>query len=257
MDRFTGKTVIVTGSSSGIGAASARRFAREGANLVLNARSADTLAEVAASLEAERTLIVPGDVSEGGFAEDLVARAVERFGGLDVLHANAGVAVSGPFAEAEDADIDKVIDINVKGTMRCLRASYDALRKSKGSVILTSSVSGIGGDYQMVIYTASKGAVTQITRSLALEWGKDGIRVNAVCPSMTRTAMAGDLIENPQIKDAFMQRVAIKRFGEPEDVADVVAFLASDDARFVTGVNLPVDGGVSASNGQPNFPALQ
>jgi len=257
MQRFTNKTVIVTGSSSGIGAAIAQRFAQEGANVVLNARTAEACAEVAGQLDEARTLVVAGDISEAGFPEALVAATVERFGGLDVLCANAGVAEGGPFAEASDDTIDKTIDINVKGTMRTARAAYAELKKSKGSIVLTSSVSGIGGDYEMVVYTASKGAVTQMTRSLALEWGKDGIRVNAVNPSMTRTRMAGDLMDNPKIEEAFMRRVAIKRFAEPEDIAGPVLFLASDDAAFVTGVNLPVDGGVSASNGQPNFPAYQ
>ncbi|MCJ1962692.1 SDR family NAD(P)-dependent oxidoreductase [Novosphingobium mangrovi (ex Hu et al. 2023)] len=256
MQRFTDKTVIVTGASSGIGAAAARRFASEGANVVLNARSQEDLEALGADLDPARTLCVAGDIAQIGFPDDLVARTVAKFGGLDVLYANAGVATSGPFGEASDEDIDRVIDINVKGSLRCARAAYPELKKSKGAIVFTSSASGIGGDYNMVIYTASKGAVTQMTRSMALEWGQDGIRVNAVCPSMTRTKMAGDLMENPAIQEAFYQRAAIKRFGEPEDVADVVAFLASDDARFVTGVNLPVDGGVSASNGQPNFPAL-
>lgn len=257
MKRFARKTVIVTGSSSGIGAAIARRFASEGANVVLNGRTEEACAHVATELDPSRTLVVAGDVSEPGFPERLVAATVERFGGLDVLCANAGVAEGGPFAEASDDLIDATIDINVKGTLRTARAAYPALKKSKGSIVLTSSVSGIGGDYEMVVYTASKGAVTQMARSLALEWGKDGIRVNAVNPSMTRTRMAGGLIENPKIEEAFMRRVAIKRFGEPEDIAGPVLFLASDDAAFVTGVNLPVDGGVSASNGQPNFPAYR
>ncbi|TYC87308.1 SDR family NAD(P)-dependent oxidoreductase [Novosphingobium sp. BW1] len=255
MQRYSGKTVIVTGSSSGIGAASARRFASEGANVVLNARSKEDLEAIAADLDPERTMCVAGDISKSGFPEDLVARAVDHFGALDVLHANAGVAGGGPFAEASDEDIDSIIDINVKGSLRTARAAYPELKKSKGAIVFTSSVSGIRGDYEMVIYTASKGAVSLMTQSMALEWGADGIRVNAVSPSMTRTKMAGSLMDNPAIKDAFLRRAALKRFGEPEDVADVVAFLASDDARFVTGVNLPVDGGVSASNGQPNFPA--
>lgn len=257
MNRFQNKTVIVTGSSSGIGAASARRFAAEGANVILNSRSAESCRDIADELGEARSMIVAGDISDPHFCKDLVDRTVERFGGLDVLHANAGVATNGPLAEACDADIDKVIDINVKGALYSARAAYPALKASKGAVVMTSSVSGLGGDYQMAIYTASKGAVSQIVRSLALEWGADGIRVNAVNPSMTRTAMAGDMMDDPGIKEAFMHRVALKRFGEPEDVASVVAFLASDDAGFVTGVNLPVDGGVSASNGQPNFPEVR
>ena len=261
MNRFASTTVIVTGSSSGIGAATARRFAREGANVVLNARTREDLEKVAADLEDGRTLIVDGDVSDKAFAIELVNRALDRFGGLDVLVNNAGVATAGMLAEAEDEDIDRVIDINVKGTLYLCRAAIPALAEIQaaggGAIINTASVSGIGGDWTMPIYNASKGAVTNLTRALALQLGGKGIRVNAVAPSLTRTEMSGAIRDNDALMDAFLQRIPLGRPGEPEDVADVIAFLASEDARFVTGANLPVDGGVSASNGQPNFMALR
>ena len=260
MQRFSNRTVIVTGSSSGIGEAIARRFAAEGANVVLNARSREDLQKVAADLDDERTLLVDGDVSDAAFAKDLVARTVERFGGLDCLVNNAGTATAGPLAEASDEDIDKVIDVNVKGVMYLCRAAIPHLAKSDapggGSIVNTSSVSGTGGDWTMPIYNASKGAVTNLTRALALQLGEQGVRVNAVCPSMTKTAMSEGIREDDQLLEAFLRRIPLGRPGEPEDVASVVAFLASDDARFVTGANLPVDGGVSASNGQPNFMAF-
>ena len=260
MQRFTDRTIIVTGSSSGIGEGIARRFAEEGANVVLNARSRDDLEKVAADLDDERTLIVDGDVSNADFAKDIVAKTVERFGGLDCLVNNAGTATAGPLAETSDEDIDKVIDINVKGVLYLCRAAIPHLAKSDapggGSIINTSSVSGTGGDWTMPIYNASKGAVTNLTRGLALQLGAQGIRVNAVCPSLTRTEMSEGIRENEQLLDTFIRRIPLGRPGEPEDVAAVVAFLASEDARFVTGANIPVDGGVSASNGQPNFQAL-
>lgn len=261
MQRFTGRTIIVTGSSSGIGEGIARRFAAEGANVVLNARSREDLEKVAADLDGSRVLIVDGDVSSAQFAKDLVAKTVERFGGLDCLVNNAGTATAGPLAEASDDDIDKVIDINVKGVLHLCRAAIPHLAKSDapggGSIVNTSSVSGTGGDWTMPIYNASKGAVTNLTRGLALQLGEQGIRVNAVCPSMTRTDMSAGIRDDEQLFEAFLQRIPLGRPGEPEDVAAVVAFLASDDARFVTGANIPVDGGVSASNGQPNFQAYK
>ncbi len=261
MQRFTDRTVIVTGSSSGIGEAIARRFASEGANIVLNSRSREDLEKVAADLDDARTLIVDGDVSSADFAKEIVAKTVERFGGLDCLVNNAGTAAAGPLAEASDGDIDTVIDINVKGTLYLCRAAIPHLARSDapggGSIVNTSSVSGTGGDWTMPIYNASKGAVTNLTRALALQLGGQGIRVNAVCPSLTRTEMSDGIREKPALMDAFLQRIPLGRPGEPEDVAAVVAFLASEDARFVTGANLPVDGGVSASNGQPNFMAFQ
>ena len=257
MQRFAGKTVIVTGSSSGIGKGIAQRFAEEGANVVLNSRSRDDLEKVAKDLDGDRTLIVEGDVGKREFATDIVAKTVDRFGSLDVLVNNAGVGAFGMLADASDEDIDKVIDINVKGVLYLCREAIPHLAKSKGSIVITSSVSGTGGDWVLPIYNASKGAVTNLTRALALQLGKQGIRVNAVCPSLTRSEMSSGIMDNDSLMEAFMRRIPLGRPGEPEDVAGPVLFLASDDARFVTGVNLAVDGGLSASNGQPNFMAFQ
>ena len=257
MQRFAGKTVIVTGSSSGIGEGIARRFADEGANVVLNSRSRDDLEKVAKDMDGDRTLIVEGDVGKSDFAKYIVGKTVDRFGGLDVLVNNAGVGAFGMLADASDEDIDKVIDINVKGVLYLCREAIPHLAKTKGSIVNTSSVSGTGGDWVLPIYNASKGAVTNFTRALALQLGKQGIRVNAVCPSLTRSEMSSGIMDNDSLVEAFMRRIPLGRPGEPEDVAGPVLFLASDDARFVTGVNLAVDGGLSASNGQPNFMAFQ
>ncbi len=261
MQRFTDRTIIVTGSSSGIGEGIARRFAREGANVVLNSRSRDDLAKVAGDLDERRTLIVDGDVSSAAFAKEIVTKTVERFGGLDVLCNNAGVGAFGMLADASDEDIDSVIDINVKGVLYLCREAIPHLANSMapggGSIVNTSSVSGTGGDWLLPIYDASKGAVTNLTRALALQLGGQGIRVNAVCPSLTRSDMTDGIMDNETLMEAFMRRIPLGRPGEPEDIASVVAFLASEDARFVTGANIPVDGGVSASNGQPNFMAYQ
>ena len=257
MQRFEGKTVIVTGSSSGIGEGIARRFAEEGANVVLNSRSRDDLEKVAKDLDSDRTLIVEGDVGKSDFAKDIIGKTVDRFGGLDVLVNNAGVGAFGMLADASDEDIDKVIDINVKGVLYLCREAIPHLAKSKGSIVNTSSVSGTGGDWTLPIYNAAKGAVTNLTRSLALQLGRKGIRVNAVNPSVTRSEMTAELTDNDELMKAFMRRLPLGRIAEPDDVAGPVLFLASDDARFVTGVNLAVDGGVSASNGQPNFMAYR
>ena len=251
--RFAGKTVIVTGSSTGIGEGIARRFHAEGANVVINARNAEKCAKTAASLDADRTLVVAGDVSKSDFADEIVAKTVERFGGLDCLVNNAGVGGGGILHKTDDAEIDRIIDINVKGVIYLSRASIPHLIKSKGSIVNISSVSGIGGDSMLPIYNASKGAVTNLTRGLALQIGAKGVRVNAINPSITRSDMVDGVLSNDDTMKAFMNRVALGRIGEPEDIAAAAAFLASEDAAFITGVNLPVDGGVSASNGQPNL----
>jgi meso-butanediol dehydrogenase/(S,S)-butanediol dehydrogenase/diacetyl reductase len=255
-DRFAGKTIIVTGSSSGIGEGIAQRFHTEGANVVINARNAEKCHAVAASLDADRTLVVPGDVSKSAFAQEIVGAAVERFGGLDTLVNNAGVGASSMLHKTSDDEIDRIIDINVKGVLYLCRAAIPHLQSRGGSIINISSVSGIGGDSLLPLYNASKGAVTNLTRGLALQVGGMGIRVNAINPSITRSDMVEAITGNEALMQAFMQRVALGRIGEPEDIAAAAAFLASEDASFITGVNLPVDGGVSASNGQPNFLAF-
>ena len=254
--RFAGKTIIVTGSSGGIGEGIARRFHAEGANVVINARNAEKCAEVAATLDAARTLMVPGDVSRSAFADEIVGAAVDRFGGLDTLVNNAGVGGASMLHETDDEEIDRIIDINVKGVLYLCRAAIPQLQKTGGSIINISSVSGTGGDSLLPVYNASKGAVTNLTRGLALQVGGMGIRVNAINPSVTRSEMVEAITSNDAAMQAFMQRVALGRIGEPEDIAAAAAFLASEDAAFITGVNLPVDGGVSASNGQPNYLAL-
>ena len=254
--RFAGKTVIVTGSSTGIGEGIERRFYAEGANVVINARNAEKCKAVADTLDPARALVVAGDVSKSAFAGEIVTATVEKFGQLDTLVNNAGVAAPGLLAKQSDEDIDRVIDINVKGVLYMCRAAIPVLKKTQGSIVNISSVSGIGGDSTMPLYNASKGAVTNLTRGLALQVGMLGIRVNSINPSVTRSDMVEGIIENEAMLKAFMQRVAIQRVGEPEDIAAAAAFLASEDASFITGVNLPVDGGVSASNGQPNMLAI-
>ena len=251
MQRFMGKTVVVTGSSSGIGRAAAERFSREGANVTLNGRSKEKLAEVAEGLAEQRTLTVRADISEYDRAERLVEETVSRFGGIDVFVANAGIAVGGSIEDITPDDFARQIDVNVQGTFNCLKAAWPHLIKRKGCVVITSSVSGIGGDWGMVAYNASKGALTNMVRALALDYEKTGVRVNAVCPSFTKTDLTAEMQEDEELMGAFEHRIPMGRAAEPEEVGDVIVFLASPDARFVNGVNLPVDGGIFASSGQP------
>ncbi|KQQ06705.1 putative short-chain dehydrogenase/reductase SDR [Methylorubrum extorquens] len=251
MTRFSGKVVIVTGSGSGIGAATARRFAQDGASVVLNGRTREKLERVTADLEPDRVLVQTGDVSDQGDAEALIAAAVERFGRLDILVNNAGVVPTGPLLEASVADWRKVMAIDVDGVFFCTRAALPHLIQSGGNIVNVSSVSGLGGDWNMSFYNAAKGAVSNFTRSLALELGERGVRVNAVNPGLTFTDLTEDMKGDTALMKRFAERIPLGRGAEPDEVADVIAFLASADARYVTGVNLPVDGGLTASNGQP------
>lgn len=251
MNRFEGKTVIVTGASSGIGEGIARRFSEEGANVVLNSNEEDELEGVASDLPKERTFMCAGDVSDPATAQMIVDKTIEKFGKLDVLCNNAGIAVMGPLQDTDNDDIDRVLDVNVKGVMYMSKAAYEPLKESGGSIVNTSSVSGIGGDWGLAVYDTSKGAVTNLTRALALDWGRDGVRVNAVNPSLIRSELSEDMFDNEKLISAFKERIPLQRTGVPEDVAGPVMFLASEDAKFVSGVQLPVDGGLSAANGQP------
>lgn len=251
--RFTGKTVIVTGSSKGIGEAIARRFHGEGANVVLNSRKVEESEAVAASLGGERVLVAAGDVSSSAFASEIVEKTVAAFGGIDVLVNNAGVGRTGRLSDASDEFIDLIIDINLKGVLYLTREAFPHLLAAKGNVVNISSVSGLGGDWGLGVYNASKGGVCNLTRAMALEFGSQGVRANAVCPSMTRSDMTTGVTTSEAAMKMLANRMPLGRAAEPDEIAGPVLFLASDDAVFVNGVNLPVDGGVTASNGQPNF----
>ena len=253
MAQFEGKVAIVTGAGSGIGEAAARRFARDGFAVTLVGRTRDKLDAAAKQLAPERMLIQVADVSDQAAAEALVEATVERFGRLDVLVNNAGAAAFGSFLDAPLEDYRRIMATNIDGLVYCTRAALPHLTETRGNIVNVSSVSGLGGDWGLSFYNASKGAVTNLTRALALELGVKGVRVNAVAPSLTATGMASDITSNNALMAKFAERIPLGRAAEPDEIADVIAFLASHDARFVNGVNLPVDGGLSASNGQPNL----
>lgn len=247
------KTVIITGAGSGIGEAAARRFSEDGWNVVLNGRTREKLEKVAGDLPGERTLVIDGDVSNKNDAAHLISETVDRFGALDCLINNAGVAEMGRPGELALEDFEKIMSVNVTGIFNTVTEAVPHLKEAKGSIVNTSSVSGIGGDWKMFGYNTSKGAVTNMTRAMALDLGKHGVRVNAVAPSVTRTSMSEGIREDERKMEMVKNRIPMKRAAEPEEVASVMAFLAGPDAGFVSGVILPVDGGLSASNGQPNF----
>ena len=251
MQRFIDKVIVVTGAGSGIGEATARRFSQEGACVVLSDRNKDKLEKVAADLPEDRTLVCTADVSSFKDMEVLIAKAVKKFGGLHVLVSNAGVAKMGTVVSGKFEDWEKTMAVNVNGVFYGARAAMPHLIRSRGCIVNVASVSGLGGDWGFAFYNTSKGAVVNLTRAMALDHGKDGVRVNSVCPSLTLTPMTEDVKNNPQTMARFNERIALGRGAQPSEIAAAVAFLASDDASFITGVNLPVDGGVTASNGQP------
>jgi meso-butanediol dehydrogenase/(S,S)-butanediol dehydrogenase/diacetyl reductase len=250
MARFADKVVVITGAASGIGEGAARRFAEEGATLVLGDIDKGALdrlaAELGGTVETRKT-----DVTVRAACEALVEAAIDRFGRIDVLVNDAGVDHLGKLDEGDFSEFTKVIETDLYGVVHMSRAAIAHLRASKGCIINVSSVSGLGGDWNHSFYCAAKGAVSNFTRALAMDEAKHGVRVNAVNPSLTYTALTAGMKEQPDLIAKFEERIPLGRGAEPADIAGVIAFLASDDARFVTGVNLPVDGGLTASNGQP------
>lgn len=252
MARFAGRIVIVTGAASGIGEGAARRFAAEGATLVLGDKKIDGLDKLARQL-GTTVETIETDVSDATSCRALVERAVDKFGRLDVLINNAGVDHLGKLDEGDASEFTKVIETDLYGVYHMSRAAIAALRASKGCIVNVSSVSGLGGDWNHSAYCAAKGAVTNFTRALAMDEAEHGVRVNAVNPSLTYTPFTAGMAEQPELVAKFNERIPLGRGAQPEDIAGAITFLASDDAAYITGVNLPVDGGLTASNGQPKL----
>jgi len=251
MNRFKDKTVIVTGAASGIGLAAARRFLDEGARVVMVDIDEAGLKKVAEGQPQDRVHVQVGDTADRATAVAAVRTAVDRFGGLHVLINNAGMATEGDILQTSEEDFARVMAVNVAGYFHMAKAAMPELVKTRGAIVMTSSVSGLGGDWNTFAYNTSKGAVSNMVRAMALDAGKDGVRVNAVNPSFTRTGMTEDMLQDAELVAKFKERMPLGAPEDPEGVAAVMAFLASDDARLITGVNLPVDAGLTASNGQP------
>lgn len=250
---FAGKVALVTGAARGIGWAVARQLVDAGASVVAwDLPSADWSREPDAS--SDRWLELHGDVGVASDWERAIAATVERFGSLDILVNNAGISGDiGPLVDYDDAVFDRVMRVNARGVYLGLKHGARALAARGGAIVNLSSVSGIGGGRHTVAYTASKHAVVGMTKLAASELAAQGIRVNAVCPAPTGTEMmfATERSKSPDdpdlVRRAMTRMIPMGRYGEPDEIAEAVCFLASDAASFITGVALPVDGGLKAA----------
>lgn len=248
--RLTGKVAVVTGSSQGIGRGIVERFAREGADVVINYhRSPGGAPEVLAAAEAagRRGLIVQADVSTTAGVQHLIDAAVDHFGELDVLVNNAGVETHAPFWEVTEEDYDRVLNVNLKGVFFATQAMVNHARQTNrpARIINISSVHEELPFPNFTAYCASKGGVKMLTRNLAVELGHLGITVNAIAPGAIETPINTKLLNDPAKLNALLEQIPLNRLGQPEDVAGVAVFLASDDAAYVTGSTYFVDGGLT------------
>ncbi|MFF9347119.1 SDR family NAD(P)-dependent oxidoreductase [Streptomyces sp. NPDC014734] len=248
-----GKVAMVTGASSGIGAAAARLFAAEGAAVVLMARRRQNLDDVVAEIERAggRAVAVAGDVAQSDDVARAVHTAVAEFGGLHAAFNNAGFATAGTdLHELSDEIYEHTMDVNVRGVWNCLRQQIPVMLKSGpgGAVVNTSSVAGLQATGASAPYVAAKHAVIGLTKAAALEYGDRGIRVNALVVGTTRTEMMDEIVSaHPALEHEFIARTVQKRMAAPTEVAQAAAWLCSDRSSFVTGIAMPVDGGCTGS----------
>jgi NAD(P)-dependent dehydrogenase (short-subunit alcohol dehydrogenase family) len=253
MNRLEGKVAIVTGGNGGIGEAVGKRFAEDGAAVVITGRRQTELDRVMTEIRHNqgRGLSVAGSVADERHVRDVTQRTLDTFGRIDILVNNAGVGHFGQrIHETDDAVWTTMLDVNLTGVFRMTRAVVpEMLKQGRGAIVNISSVASLVGIPGAPAYAASKGGLDAFTRALAVDYAQDGIRCNVVNPGLIDTPMAGPLMANPEMLQPILNHYALRRPGTPTEVANMVLYLASDEAAWVTGGTFTIDGGMTISKG--------
>ncbi len=245
------KKVFISGGTSGIGLAAARRFAAFGAKVIINGRSAEKAEKAAASSDERTISYIAGDVSSSSECRRIVNEAYEKMGGIDIVGNSAGIYLEKAILETDETELNRVMSVNFGGTYWISRYALELFRqRNSGAIVNIASDAGIRGNYYCTAYCASKGAVVAYTKSLALEASLYGVRVNCICPGDVMTPMLEKQLENSSDKDKALNEMTLcypmQRIGSADEIADLICFISSSRASFITGAVIPVDGGLTA-----------
>ena len=249
--RLDGKVALITGASKGIGAAMARGLAESGAQVVLSSRKLEAVDATAQALR-DDGLDAIGIAANMGNLDDihaLLEQTVDRYRGIDIIINNAATnPVYGPLQDTDMGAFDKIVDVNLKGPFELCKTAYPILKqRGGGSIIHISSIGGLRPESGIGIYSVSKAAIINLTRAMAQDWGTDNIRVNAICPGLIKTRFSEALWKDPATQQRFVNQIPLGRIGEPEDLAGLAVYLASDASNYCSGGIYMVDGGYSAN----------
>lgn len=243
------KVAIITGAGSGFGRATAELYANEGAKIVAVDFNEEAVQETVQAIQDKESeaIAVTADVSKDADVKNFIQKAIDTYGQIDILFNNAGVYAPGTVEETDIEDWNHSLDVNITALFLASKYAIPHLKESKGNIINTASAGGIIGFPDAISYAATKGAVLSFTRAMAVDYAEEGVRVNAICPGTGETGMTKDLLEVDDIYQGFISPIPMKRLGKPDDIAYAALFLGSDQASYITGHALPVDGGWTMS----------